>query len=122
MEIKDLSIKIDELSEKIEGQFNNMDQKFEKMEQRFEKIDEIAEHNQMKELTGEIRESFFCFEQEYGKEIDAVYDIVVLNKQTADIKISELDKKIDRNDSRIMRDYMEIENLKKLNSKTNSEN
>ena len=36
--------------------------------------------------------------------------------------MSELDEKFERNDRRIMRDYMEIENLKKLNSKTNSEN
>lgn len=113
--------KVDKNFEQVDASFKNIDQRFKKVEQKLNEVNQKCDDSKT-ELLGEIRESFFCFEQDYGKEIDAVYDIVVLNKQTTDIKISKLDEKIERNDSRIMRDYMEIESLKKINSKTNSEN
>lgn len=71
------------------------------------------------EIKDEIRERFFCFEQEYGRKIDGIYDVVVLNKQITDEKINDLDKRVKTNEMRIIKNSLEIDSLKskKLNSK-----
>ena len=71
------------------------------------------------EVKDEIRERFFVFEHEYGRKIDGLYDVVVLNKQITDNKIEELEQKVDTNDMRIIKNSLDITSLnsKKVNSK-----
>lgn len=71
------------------------------------------------EVKDEIRERFFCFEQEYGRKIDGIYDVVVLNKQITDEKINDLEKRVKTNEMRIIKNSLEIDSLKskKINSK-----
>lgn len=71
------------------------------------------------EVKDEIRERFFVFEHEYGRKIDGLYDVVVLNKQITDNKIDELEQKVDTNDMRIIKNSLDIKSLnsRKVNSK-----
>ncbi len=76
--------------------------------------DEIS--NFKTEVKDEIRERFFVFEHDYGRKIDGLYDVVVLNKQIADNKIDELEQKVKANDMRIIKNSLDITalNSKKL--------
>lgn len=71
------------------------------------------------EVKDEIRERFFVFEHDYGRKIDGLYDVVVLNKQITDNKIDELEQKVGANDMRIIKNSLDITSLnsKKVNSK-----
>ena len=71
------------------------------------------------EVKDEIRKRFFVFEHDYGRKIDGLYDVVVLNKQIADNKIDELEQKVEANDMRIIKNSLDITalNSKKVNSK-----
>ena len=71
------------------------------------------------EVKDEIRERFFVFEQDYGRKIDGLYDVLVLNKQITDSRINELEQKVDTNDMRIMKNSLDITSLnsRKVNSK-----
>lgn len=71
------------------------------------------------EVKDEIRERFFVFEHEYGRKIDGLYDVLVLNKQITDNKIEELEQKVDTNDMRIIKNSLDITSLnsRKVNSK-----
>ena len=52
------------------------------------------------------------FEQEYGTKIDAMYDIIVLNKEKTDLEIEELKKRVNTNEMRIIKNSLEIDSLK----------
>ena len=71
------------------------------------------------EVKDEIRERFFVFEHDYGRKIDGLYDVIVLNKQITDNKIDELEQKVGANDMRIIKNSLDITSLnsKKVNSK-----
>ena len=71
------------------------------------------------EVNDEIRDRFFVFEQDYGTKIDAMYDIIVLNKEITDEKIEELRKQNEINEFRTIKNAIEIDSLKKSkNSKS----
>ena len=69
--------------------------------------------NEIGSLKSEMRNRFFVFEHEYGRKIDAMYDIIVLNKELTDLEIQELKKKEDINEMRIIKNSLEIDSIKK---------
>lgn len=65
------------------------------------------------EVSSEIRDRFFVLEEEYGTKINAIYDVVVLNKEISDKKFEDLEKRISTNEMRIIQNALEIDSLKK---------
>lgn len=70
--------------------------------------------DEINDLKDEVRNRFFVFEQEYGTKIDAMYDIIALNKETTDQKIEEIEKELKITDNRSIMNSSQIDSLKKV--------
>lgn len=71
------------------------------------------------EIKDEIRDKFFVFEQDYGKEIDAIYDKVVLNEELTEIELKEIKKDIKQNEMRSLDNSIQIGSIKNQNANSN---
>lgn len=71
------------------------------------------------EFKDEMREKLFVFEHDYGREIDAIYDKVVLNEELTKKELAEIKKNVEKNEMRAFDNSVQISSIKNQNTSSN---